>query len=59
MLPQEMPVPEAEELGLDSLEFNDFSLQPNDMIIAAVRMFDELQLTSEFHIRREVKSKHI
>ncbi|XP_008483572.1 cGMP-specific 3',5'-cyclic phosphodiesterase-like [Diaphorina citri] len=48
----ERPVPEAEHLNLYSLEFNDFSLQPDETILAAVRMFEELQLTSEFNIRR-------
>ncbi|KAI5705821.1 hypothetical protein M8J75_002082 [Diaphorina citri] len=58
-LPQERPVPEAEHLNLYSLEFNDFSLQPDETILAAVRMFEELQLTSEFNIRRLVLYKFL
>ncbi|XP_008483571.1 dual 3',5'-cyclic-AMP and -GMP phosphodiesterase 11A [Diaphorina citri] len=55
----ERPVPEAEHLNLYSLEFNDFSLQPDETILAAVRMFEELQLTSEFNIRRLVLYKFL
>uniref|UniRef100_A0A8D8WKA7 Phosphodiesterase n=2 Tax=Cacopsylla melanoneura TaxID=428564 RepID=A0A8D8WKA7_9HEMI len=55
----EKPVPEAEVLHLDSLGFNDFSLEPNEMILAAVRMFDELQLINEFNIKREVLYKFL
>ncbi|XP_008485845.1 dual 3',5'-cyclic-AMP and -GMP phosphodiesterase 11A-like, partial [Diaphorina citri] len=39
--------------------FNDFSLQPDETILAAVRMFEELQLTSEFNIRRLVLYKFL
>ncbi|XP_073235932.1 dual 3',5'-cyclic-AMP and -GMP phosphodiesterase 11A-like isoform X2 [Porites lutea] len=48
------PVPMASELKLDSFQFNDFSLGPNEMLQASLRMFIDCGFIDEFHIDYEV-----
>ncbi|KAK4325067.1 hypothetical protein Pmani_004338, partial [Petrolisthes manimaculis] len=43
-------VPEAIKWNLGSLTFDDFSLTQDQMVLAAVRMFSDLRLTSRFKI---------
>ncbi|XP_069951729.1 dual 3',5'-cyclic-AMP and -GMP phosphodiesterase 11A [Cherax quadricarinatus] len=43
-------VPEANKWHLGSLTFDDFSLSQDQMVLAAVRMFSDLRLTSRFKI---------
>ncbi|XP_035701980.1 dual 3',5'-cyclic-AMP and -GMP phosphodiesterase 11A [Folsomia candida] len=41
-------VPDADELGLVGLDFDDFSLDGDTMVLAALRMFTDLSLVSRF-----------
>ncbi|XP_050695412.1 dual 3',5'-cyclic-AMP and -GMP phosphodiesterase 11A-like isoform X2 [Eriocheir sinensis] len=43
-------IPEASKWNLGSLTFDDFSLSQDQMVLAAVRMFSDLRLTSRFKI---------
>jgi len=49
-----MPVPAADSLNLYSLAFDDFSLNDDEMLMAAVSMFLELGLVKTFNIEKEV-----
>lgn len=49
-----MPVPAADSLNLFSLAFDDFSLNDDEMLMAAVSMFLELGLVKAFNIEKEV-----
>jgi hypothetical protein len=53
---QDRPVPCADELNLYSLTFDDFSLENDDMLLAAVSMFLDLGLVKKFSIEKEVSS---
>ncbi|XP_015367889.1 PREDICTED: dual 3',5'-cyclic-AMP and -GMP phosphodiesterase 11A-like [Diuraphis noxia] len=48
-----MPVPAADSLNLYSLAFDDFSLNDDEMLMAAVSMFLELGLVKTFNIEKE------
>jgi hypothetical protein len=52
---QERPVPCADELNLYSLSFDDFSLDNDEMLLAAVSMFLDLGLVKRFSIEKEVR----
>ena len=54
---QNTPVPMASELKLDSFQFNDFSLEPNEMLQASLRMFIDCGFIDEFHIDYEVNTR--
>ncbi|XP_063889229.1 dual 3',5'-cyclic-AMP and -GMP phosphodiesterase 11A-like isoform X2 [Scylla paramamosain] len=43
-------IPDASKWNLGSLTFDDFSLTQDQMVLAAVRMFTDLRLTSKFKI---------
>ncbi|ESO83549.1 hypothetical protein LOTGIDRAFT_236563 [Lottia gigantea] len=47
-------VPEATTWKLNRFDFNDFSLQGDEMILAAIRMFKDLGLIRKFRIDYEV-----
>ncbi|XP_071526785.1 dual 3',5'-cyclic-AMP and -GMP phosphodiesterase 11A-like [Panulirus ornatus] len=47
---QREAAPEASKWNLGSLTFDDFSLSQDQMVLAAVRMFSDLRLTSRFKI---------
>lgn len=49
-----MPVPAVDSLNLFSLAFDDFSLNDDEMLMAAVSMFLELGLVKTFNIEKEV-----
>jgi hypothetical protein len=53
---QDRPVPCADELNLYSLTFDDFSLDSDEMLLAAVSMFLDLGLVKKFNIEKEVSS---
>jgi hypothetical protein len=53
---QDRPVPCADELNLYSLTFDDFSLDSDEMLLAAVSMFLDLGLVKKFNIEEEVSS---
>lgn len=53
---QGMPVPAADSLNLYSLTFDDFSLNDDEMLMAAVSMFLELGLVKTFNIEKEVSA---
>lgn len=53
---QGMPVPAADSLNLFSLTFDDFSLNDDEMLMAAVSMFLELGLVKTFNIEKEVSN---
>lgn len=48
-------IPLVCELGIDKLSFDDFSLDVDAMITAALRMFMELGMVQKFKIDYEVK----
>ena len=48
-------VPSAREMNLDSFSFDDFSLEPDQMLQASLRMFIDCGFIDEFHIDYEVK----
>lgn len=56
MLLQNMAVPPAAEWHIDSPEFNDFSLDNDQMVLAAVRIFQETGLIKTFKIDYEVQT---
>jgi len=47
-------VPSAGELRLCRLDFNDFSLQSDDMLLAAIRIFHDTRLIDSFNIDYDV-----
>lgn len=49
------PVPKASEFKVDSFQFDDFSLGPDQMLQASLRMFIDCGFIDEFHIDYEVK----
>jgi dual 3',5'-cyclic-AMP and -GMP phosphodiesterase 11 len=53
---QDRPVPCADERNLYSLTFDDFSLDSDEMLLAAVSMFLDLGLVKKFNIEKEVSS---
>ena len=53
---QDRPVPCADELNLYSLTFDDFSLDSDEMLLAAASMFLDLGLVKKFNIEKEVSS---
>lgn len=48
-------IPLVCELGIDKLSFDDFSLDVDAMITAALRMFMELGMVQKFKIDYEVR----
>lgn len=46
----------AEEFKVDSFQFDDFSLEPDQMLQASLRMFIDCGFIDEFHIDYEVCS---
>lgn len=52
---QNTPVPKAEEFKVDSFQFDDFSLEPDQMLQASLRMFIDCGFIDEFHIDYEVQ----
>lgn len=51
---QNNPVPKASEFKVDSFQFDDFSLEPDQMLKASLRMFIDCGFIHEFHIDYEV-----
>ena len=51
---QNTPVPKASEFKVDSFQFDDFSLEPDQMLQASLRMFIDCGFIDEFHIDYEV-----
>ena len=47
-------VPDCSHWKLDQLDFNDFSLPSEDMILAAIRIFTDTGLVAHFKIDYEV-----
>lgn len=56
MMKQAANIPLVCELGIDKLSFDDFSLDVDAMITAALRMFIELGMVQKFKIDYEVSS---
>ena len=52
-------IPLVCELGIDKLYFDDFSLDMDAMITAALRMFMELGMVQKFKIDYEVRQLHL
>ena len=48
-------IPEAIELHLSDVRFNDFSLESEEMVQASIRIFIELGLLRKFRIDYEVR----
>ncbi|PFX27484.1 dual 3',5'-cyclic-AMP and -GMP phosphodiesterase 11A-like [Stylophora pistillata] len=48
------PVSKAEEFKVDSFQFDDFSLEPDQMLQASLRMFIDCGFIDEFHIDYEI-----
>ncbi|XP_067020577.1 dual 3',5'-cyclic-AMP and -GMP phosphodiesterase 11A-like [Acropora muricata] len=48
------PVPKASEFKVDSFQFDDFSLGPDQMLQASLRMFIDCGFIDEFHIDYEI-----
>ena len=48
-------MPKAEEFKVDSFQFDDFSLEPDQMLQASLRMFIDCGFIDEFHIDYEVQ----
>lgn len=57
MMKQAANIPLVCELGIDKLSFDDFSLDVDAMITAALRMFIELGMVQKFKIDYEVKEQ--
>lgn len=55
MMKQAANIPLVCELGIDKLSFDDFSLDVDAMITAALRMFMELGMVQKFKIDYEVR----
>ena len=53
---QNTTVSKAEEFKVDSFQFDDFSLEPDQMLQASLRMFIDCGFIDEFHIDYEVCS---
>lgn len=51
---QNTPVPKSSEFKVDSFQFDDFSLEPDQMLQASLRMFIDCGFIDEFHIDYEV-----
>lgn len=47
-------IPDAQELRLEDWKFNDFSLDRDEMIMAGIRMFNDLGLIRKFRIDYDV-----
>lgn len=47
-------MPKASEFKVDSFQFDDFSLEPDQMLKASLRMFIDCGFIHEFHIDYEV-----
>lgn len=47
-------VPGASELRLSQLDFDDFALESDDMLLAAIRIFHDTRLISSFNIDSDV-----
>lgn len=56
MIQQAANIPLVCELGIDKLSFDDFSLDVDAMITAALRMFIELGMVQKFKIDYEVRA---
>lgn len=56
MMKQAANIPLVCELGIDKLSFDDFSLDVDAMITAALRMFMELGMVQKFKIDYEVRA---
>lgn len=56
MAKQAANIPLVCELGIDKLSFDDFSLDVDAMITAALRMFMELGMVQKFKIDYEVRT---
>ena len=52
-------LPEVSELKLDSLDFNDFGLNKDEMLLASIRMFKDLGLIRKFRIDYEVMCSRV
>lgn len=52
-------IPLVCELGIDKLSFDDFSLDVDAMITAALRMFMELGMVQKFKIDYEVSHTYV
>ena len=52
--PQNTPVPPASQWSLQRLDFNDFSLDGDQMVLAGIRMFKDSGLLKKFKIEYEV-----
>ncbi|BFZ22439.1 hypothetical protein BsWGS_25478 [Bradybaena similaris] len=50
---KQQSVPEAKELDLQDLRFNDFSLDNDEMMMATIRIFADLGLIKKFRIENE------
>lgn len=57
MMKQAANIPLVCELGIDKLSFDDFSLDVDAMITAALRMFIELGMVQKFKIDYEVREQ--
>jgi len=55
--PQAANIPLVCELGIDKLWFDDFSLDVDAMVTAALRMFMELGMVQKFKIDYEVHTR--
>lgn len=48
-------LPDAQELRLEDWKFNDFSLNRDEMVMAGIRMFNDLGLIRKFRIDYDVR----
>jgi len=51
-------IPSVVELKLSRLDFDDFSLDSDDMLLAAIRIFHDTHLVHSFNIQHDVHSLH-
>ena len=51
---QSKPIPSTAELKLDFLDFNDFALSSDEMVIGAIRIFKHCGFLKSFRIDYEV-----
>ncbi|XP_077993000.1 dual 3',5'-cyclic-AMP and -GMP phosphodiesterase 11A-like [Glandiceps talaboti] len=56
---QESVIPESNLLQIDSLEFDDFSLDPDKMLKASIRMFIDTHMLHKFNIHYETMCRFI
>ena len=52
-------MPSAGELRLCRLDFDDFSLESDDMLMAAIRIFHDTGLINAFNIDYDVRTQSI